>query len=1019
MLQYEQADREEQTMVRLSDEDIDVLADTTVSLALAIITKDPLELSSPIHEVTARVTRYLRAQSKRKAIERNVQKNFGKEATAAEVTAGVGLASRLAKARVDRKLVLETAADREKVLVRVRSMIPTDTDPVVADVAAAAMRGIIKNVVDSITQDPAMAVALAWKSIEDEKSAEADRHRYLPKKADDRHDWETGFDAEFDRRMLRDPRTAEPLVASEVSSLRQLLCSSWREQVQTAALGIPFPESSEYLEEAVREIRNLDTQGTYLSILNRLRDRDFLEFAGRVGRSSRKLFGGDNSEWLDAIRNARWLTWQASHPEMGLVLPIIGQWGSGKSRLTLEMARSWHLSTAPVLFVSRGLGVSMEQAVLASCVDGLGREPSNRMELAQYSSQFNNPLLIVLERLDRMEVDHPGSIREITDMIHRWSDQDEFRWLVTMDHNSLVHLPSDDLRDFWPSFGFSSSGSSDRSNRQYFVGGWHDLDSLNREEATGLKILETYGPVHLRADLSEARRMGTIPQHVAVAASPPLPAWLRVEAQDSRSLEDFGGAEFLRMYWESAVRHMDRLGANPAWVDAYSDSLSRWLRSAAGIPLDDLERDIQSPPGYWANSATEIVSAREALIQTGLIRVDRDLVTCPEEFAFLWGYRLANLWSTQDFLGREPWADEPDPGIAALNLRAIGGDLVAKAAVCSLFEGMASLGILGINAGGIWLCGVQLDSEIAWEAALTLEENQLAGLLEFQSTSGQVNSPRSQYLILRTARLRSFLKSDNSLMMLQAVARAIPWVKEVGAIDYCYQAILHQAEFIDWSSPEQTIGALEVCNSPYEARYDYNLAEGVLSLAERRIHVYEWLTQFWTFLDGNRSPENFRVDHGGLFSGDRSQRDHLTFWRALARLSFARLFDDVGPSAILKLLEEGWFDGRRLRAPARVRLAIEEEADVAFGHSRAGVHREEFLSILEALAFAEIPGIDAGLQRKTALFGIRHSGPTYGVDVTVDSSMDTAYRAVKADPDIRRLYWKWVRGITVRRGPID
>lgn len=169
------------------------------------------------------------------------------------------------------------------------------------------------------------------------------------------------------------------------------------------------------------------------------------------------------------------------------------------------------------------------------------------------------------------------------------------------------------------------------------------------------------------------------------------------------------------------------------------------------------------------------------------------------------------------------------------------------------------------------------------------------------------------------------------------------------------------------------------------------------------------------FLRSYEKGKEFPEDHGGMFPGDRDVRDQLPFWRALVRLTFARMFAEHGPKAISDLARMGWLNAHQGAMPAHVQAIIKQEANVAFGHCYRGRYSKEFVEVVNLLADARDHGIDAALQREIALFGIRHSVSTGGQDVLVDAVFSRPYGVLIRNHGFAKEHRKWLQSVEVRR----
>ena len=997
-------------MPKLADSDLKLLIDASVSVAAALATGSIAPLAAPVKGATERVITKIGLATKTNALRRNVEKQFTMEASQEAISLGIALAARTAPS-LTRKLFIELNGDRDIIATHLLASVAKETASVELEIAHIALRSLLKNSIDALQQEPAMATTLAVLEIERAKEAEADRRAFLPTPTDATHDWTTGFIAERDRRRLADPRTGQEMVGIEMQPLAEQLRKSWRGDISEATRRIATPKWDGELADAVSGIRSLDLQGSYPSLLLRLRSTQVQSWLTTIRKSSAAEFEGA-LECRAARTWANWLIDQASRPTMRLVFPILGQWGSGKARLLLELSQAWQHLSAPVVFVRRSGSASLEEAILGSCRESLGRLVDNRAQLAAYAKQFNSPLLVIIDRLDEMERTWPGSYREFADLVETWSDHDCLRWAVAIDHNTLVRMPAQMLRVFWPMYGAFSPDFRrlPPESLTQSAGGFLDLDSHNFSRHTGLQILSRHGAESDKRSLGYAP--GTLSEEAALALSAPLAAWVRIESNDRLPLGDVHGQVFLTDFWEIAIESMEDSGPPSGAIRAYIAAVASYLAKGITPQLEYVEEDARpNQSGYVPNASQAVIESREALIQIGLIEVSGADIHIPEEYMPLWGYQAA--LAILDSSGM------PDQNVDELDLRAATSDRLAECALSSLVGLLLNHGEASTQLLTDWLGRDPLTWGPAWEAALNFDEGLLSRFVGRQdATLTAVTSERHAYLIIRTARLRNLEAAEDAGRMIRLVGRAMPAAKALGLADFSFGALANQLTAVDWSAPGLRQSVLATLNQFDEPRYDYELARIVVTLADEGIGLEAFLPVLAEFL--NRSAElQFPSDHPGLFEGDRAARDLLPFWRALTRLTLEDLFKSLGPAFILTLAAEGWLRSEVDVAKDSVWFAALQEANVAFGHRFHSEHRPQFVQLVENLAAARVVGLEPNRQREIALFGIRHTESTHGGDVTVDESLRTAYDSLVAARSFAKNHSRWLRSIHIgkRREP--
>lgn len=998
-------------MAKLSSADHKLLIDAAVSVAFAIITGSPTPLASPTKSIFEHVTDRLRGSTKSRALRRNIEKTISPEILAEQISEGCQLAADLAAQADLPKVLMKVGADPDKMATEIlRSNHQPSTEGGLT-VARIAIKAISKNTIDVLTADPSTASILAFLAIQSEAGGSAPALN-TPRRVGKDHDWTTGFEAQKDRRRLSDPRSDIEPVEPAIGGLVDAFLESWRKTVAREISNIHWPHKQSPFFEDVSEIRLLPVDGTYTTLLVRLREGRTQRHLMRIRKAPLDAFEG-RREHVETRHSANWLLQQASTPEMFLVLPITGQWGSGKGRALFELANQWHALPAPVLYVSRRAETSLEASILEACKEGLGRTVENRMQLVEYVREFNHPLLILMDRLDLMEQERRGSIREFATLVEQWSDSDAFRWAISFDQNTLIGMPPEVMREFWPRYGVPPRMAGSSPSVTSSVGGLLDLDTHNLDHGVGLKILVSHGPVHQRPQLSAAASSGQIPEHALLAISPPLPAWVRLQAEDASPLEDIHGHAFLGSYWELVLDRLESQGCARNVSENYIEALAFDQVDPEAVPIETIEMSIPQPAGYWPDWSSTIVQAREGLIQHGLLEIDAGRARIPLEFSAAWGYRMALVLLRGVRVGDK---ETLYANLDSLDLRAATGDQLAECALSSFVDGLAMTGSSGIRDFMTWLQQDPFTWAPLWEATIGFEDDLLEHFLAVQASSPDRRiSDREAYLVLRTARLRHASTQAGTRNFFNLLSRAFEVAKMRGLVGYCFGALQVQLRDVDWNEPVSRLTALLALNQFHEPGLDYQLAVEVAALGEQQVGEVGWLGSLRVFLAQSGLGVTFPTEHtDGLFAGDLSVRNRLVFWRSLVRIALEQGFQSHGPAFVQTLVGAGWLFDKGWAADGEVRFAVQQEANVALGHCFHGAYRDQFIELVEHLATASVHGLPADQQREMALFAMRHSVSTYGDVSVVHASLGRAYNSLLRNRDFARSHSNWIRSVRVQ-----
>jgi hypothetical protein len=727
-----------------------------------------------------------------------------------------------------------------------------------------------------------------------------------------------------------------------------------------------------------------------------------------------------------AQQNTRWLIGQLEAPRFRSCLPIAGSWGSGKTKLLVEIAQAQYNRDQLAVFLGPDFTDSLREELLARSGDLLGYRPRDLASLTRLLRDYlHKRLLILFDDLGAAVRRQPDVLDALEDLIAEGTSAEVIRWVVTIDSRHLDYTFSPEHNKFWLRHGYHPEKRQPQG-----VGGWLDLDQINTGEQVGLQLLQRRSDARNRADLAEIRRDAANFDLEARSLCHPLPAWLRIEVPEedmSPGLLNIYLDRFVSEYWERLKRTLvaDIRQRDP--LDQLVTVLARRLAAAPepAVALADVQVDIARLPRLtW-----EIVLGYiDALVSGGLLDersvkdASGDLPTdvLLPKLEIFWGYQIALA------LRRGLGAEATPAGIFQVlrpwGLRARRDDWLAEAVTefgLALMSWQDPASSITRSVWETWYRDMELPFHPLFLAGVSLPAAGQAQLRDWlKQRPPAITRKRELFLLLRLlaqAGTSEWPAPDR----LGAVRRHYRFVGESGLgtyFSYMASVLLGRDDLTTRQNYVATLGALA-------GSEDCGVAAQVADLAieaGRRIvggDASALLSNVIRFLQRSTSPDYAQDFPTGRASGSRAVEADAAadpnsapayfFWHHLLRAACRCITEDRGVDAFDDFARVNWFSGTANGIERNVAFRMQQEANAALGavfrrHAHHPGEIERFVQKVDALAQGQALDLPRSQQRRIAYYVIRHTTITSGRPaVRVDESLHPTLRTLCHDPWVR------------------
>lgn len=212
----------------------------------------------------------------------------------------------------------------------------------------------------------------------------------------------------------------------------------WRELCRVLAEGLgDFCRGHRDLSSVAAKIDRLDWRASFESVLQGLRDLDLNWALAELVQLGVQLRAGHHAEAArhcdNAASAARQLRRQTEQPRFEYCLTVVGQWGSGRSRLLLEIARRIASSGDLAVFLEAG-GPSPRTELLERAGRLFDSPFATLGQLGRFLAETVKATLVVLiDDADQWAYFHSRFLGDLQELLTEASEFDSLRWVITAD----------------------------------------------------------------------------------------------------------------------------------------------------------------------------------------------------------------------------------------------------------------------------------------------------------------------------------------------------------------------------------------------------------------------------------------------------------------------------------------------------------------------------------------------------------------------------------------------------------
>ena len=729
-----------------------------------------------------------------------------------------------------------------------------------------------------------------------------------------------------------------------------------------------------------------------------------------------------------AQAHARWLIGQGVDPRFRVCLPVLGSWGSGKSRLLIEIAKAQRDQHQFVIFLGPDFSGSLRDELLARSGELLGWRPADVATLARCLSEETGKRLVVLfDDLGDAVARRPEVLDAVTSLISECTAVDAIRWVVTADDLRLDYLLTADHRHFWKHYGYQPE-----KGRIPGIGGWLFLDDVNGAEQVGLQLMERRSDGQSHADIAEIRKDIASFDYAARSLCNPLPAWLRLEVPEGGSpagLVNIYLEQFVTAYWKRRNETLAADHQQAARFDWLVTILARRLAAMQGdsVALTDVLDDARSSPRL---SPEVVIGDIDALIAGGILddrRVGDTVLDLPTEelrprLAIFWGYRIARV------LGQIAGEDRTAAGIFGTlrpwGLRAQSDDWVAEAVTefaLALLPWQGPDARITRSVWQSWYKDRDLPLHPLFVAAVSIPPvGQIQVRDWLRHSPPQITRKRELFLLLRLTGLAGTNEWPTQ-GRLQAIRDHYRLIGQSGlGVYFAYVAsvILSRSDLTTSQNYASVLGALTGSEDTGVAAL---IAESAVE-AGRRIFgedTFALLTNVVKFLKRSTEPTyaaDYRQHPGPGSSAETEEEAEADpngttahfFWQYFIRATCRKIAEVRGIDAFEDFASVLWFSGTENHVARHVAFRMRQEANVALGavfrsrYDASDATRQKFVHLVDSLAKGQGLQLPTPEQQEIAFYLIRHTTITGGRPaVVVDETLRPTLQALCHDPRLR------------------
>jgi hypothetical protein len=811
---------------------------------------------------------------------------------------------------------------------------------------------------------------------------------------------------ELSRRQNEQPNREQLVRSSAFLQLEKFRDRDWRRDSQFHARRLRrWLGNRPEMRRLARGLDQLDWSNGYEVLHAGLRDLKLATVLVQLARADLNPGGtADQSESSNDLESARasagYLSDQVANPRFQHCYPIIGSWGSGRTRLLIESGHQILERGDLIVFLGSDATGELSQQVLDQGSKFLAKPATTLAELSrELLNTLGSRLYVVLDDSDLLASERPNFFDTLRKLISESTVEPPIRWIIAADEAHLDVLVSRADQWFWEKYGYLDALPQ--------LAGWVDLNSLDCTEQIGLRLIDQFAGTEERLALDEFRRDPLAFKYEVDQLCMPLPAWLSIETgfddNGRRTLSDIHRGAIVVAYWnrrkailarsfDGAEEELDQLVTILAqrFQDhrhvARLDELTQLVVRSTNMP--SLRNEGRVDRGFSVLRAGGLVK----FSFTGDPEVTLQQVEVEPKFELFWGYRIARLMlnaadRTPDseeslFTELRTWA------LSSATNQRLGEAVVQFGLVLVQWDDSQRAFALAIWRR--WIADSQLPIHPLLLAAVSAPSDIQSTLAAWLARSPvAVEYKRGRFALLRLIALSS---TDQwpAHRRLELVRPQFSALQEEGLSSYFAYVVAAVVARDDLCDQQNYVATLRTLAGTEDAGIAPQAADA-MALAGRRIFADDttgWLKTLLQYLRRSTGPERAKEfpqrQLGKVASREEPvlENSAFFFWQWLLRATCRELIRWRGLVAFDALAKVGWYVARHDGVAPHVATRMQIEANVALGSlfprdvQHEQVLARQYLEIVTKLMKGQAVKATPVEQREIAFYLIRHSTVT-------------------------------------------
>lgn len=714
-----------------------------------------------------------------------------------------------------------------------------------------------------------------------------------------------------------------------------------------------------------------------------------------------------------------WLMSQCDNPSYETCFCVAGRWGSGKSRMLVELSDGLSKSEQGYALFPKFENETVQRDIFESLRATFAVDISTMDQFVKFAElSLCSNIFIVIDDVHAACRRRPNFLSELQQTIEDSTRSTKIRWVMTANDADLEALANPGRANFWVPHGATSVEIQNAA-------GWLSLDRANTAAGTGFKILaERAGSLGAAERRIIERQKETFASEYDLLAQPGA-AVLRAEQLVRGTAKpglyaDVNEASFVDLAWRNRLRHLSTAGVPAATLERVAAALARTCVTDPAWPLP--EAALLSRLASALDTTHDAGRAVTVLERGGLLRRkksaefggDAFLVFSDDSF---WGLRLAEAFMHGAYGNDDPTAALLD-SISDWLPRRHNSDGLRWSALQSTVAITSSEETFTNTFDRFVKKWVQGDFPLG---------PMLQGAL-----AGATNGHHRAFRALRSKRQGVFTKRDRFALLrfIGAASGDTSAGRRFGQLQRHYADIGADglgtyAQFVIETVFEDVsllprdgglIAALHALVGCEEAGVSREAAKAA-STAGVRVHngLPGLIIDIGSFLaqplDSDRFADSvMRVTRRrSLIVADwEGNGQEFDFWEDVIDDAADRAVREYGSATIANLNRLGWYTAQRRGNTEVVERALVRSVTRALGRWYQRVRqnpseRDAYVNLVRQMTSGRVPPLSIRQCRREAVYLIRHSEVTYGQrHITVDQDFHPLLHILSRDETARK-----------------